>query len=93
MRLAVSLAALALPVPAAAAPAAAGLAARHRGRGDVPDLRHHARAVGLARRPSASASLIRRLIAAGQDQGEIKDALVAEYGEDVLAVPDSEASS
>ena len=34
--------------------------------------------------------LIRGLIAEGQSKDEIKDALVAEYGEDVLAVPDSD---
>ena len=34
--------------------------------------------------------LIRRLIAQGRDKEEIKDALVAEYGPDVLAVPDDE---
>jgi cytochrome c-type biogenesis protein CcmH/NrfF len=33
---------------------------------------------------------IRRLIAEGRDKEEIKTALVAEYGEDVLAVPDDE---
>ena len=32
-------------------------------------------------------ALIRRLIAEGQDKDEIKDALVAEYGERVLATP------
>ena len=34
--------------------------------------------------------LIRRLIAEGKTKEEIKDALVAEYGEDVLAVPEGE---
>jgi cytochrome c-type biogenesis protein CcmH len=34
--------------------------------------------------------LIRDLIAEGRSKEEIKDALVAEYGEDVLATPDSE---
>ena len=33
--------------------------------------------------------LIRRLIAEGRDKEQIKDALVAEYGEDVLATPGS----
>ncbi len=33
---------------------------------------------------------IRELIAEGQTKEEIKDALVAEYGEEVLAVPDTE---
>jgi cytochrome c-type biogenesis protein CcmH/NrfF len=32
-------------------------------------------------------ALIRRLIARGLDKRQIKDALVAEYGEDVLALP------
>jgi len=35
-------------------------------------------------------ALIRRLIAAGASKDEVKDALVAEYGEEVLAVPDDE---
>jgi cytochrome c-type biogenesis protein CcmH len=35
-------------------------------------------------------ALIRRLIDDGRSKEEIKDALVAEYGPDVLAVPDSE---
>ncbi|MGH2956586.1 MAG: cytochrome c-type biogenesis protein [Solirubrobacterales bacterium] len=34
-------------------------------------------------------ALIRRLIAEGRDKEEIKEALVAEYGEEVLAVPES----
>jgi cytochrome c-type biogenesis protein CcmH len=34
--------------------------------------------------------LIRTLIAEGKTKDQIKDALVAEYGEDVLAVPDDE---
>jgi cytochrome c-type biogenesis protein CcmH len=34
--------------------------------------------------------LIRTLIAEGKTKDEIKDALVAEYGQDVLAVPDDE---
>ena len=33
-------------------------------------------------------AFIRRLIAAGRSKQQIKDALVAEYGEEVLAVPD-----
>lgn len=35
-------------------------------------------------------ALIRRLIAQGRSKQEIKDALVAEYGREVLAVPDTE---
>ncbi|MGH2923611.1 MAG: cytochrome c-type biogenesis protein, partial [Solirubrobacterales bacterium] len=35
-------------------------------------------------------ALIRRLIAQGATKDEVKDALVAEYGEEVLAVPDDE---
>jgi cytochrome c-type biogenesis protein CcmH len=34
--------------------------------------------------------LIRRLIAEGRDKEQIKDALVAEYGADVLALPEGE---
>lgn len=35
-------------------------------------------------------ALIRQLIAQGKTKDEIKDELVAEYGKDVLAVPDSD---
>jgi cytochrome c-type biogenesis protein CcmH len=35
-------------------------------------------------------ALIRRLIARGATKDEVKNALVAEYGEEVLAVPDDE---
>jgi cytochrome c-type biogenesis protein CcmH len=35
-------------------------------------------------------AFIRRLIAQGQDKEEIKDALVAEFGPEVLAVPEAE---
>ena len=35
-------------------------------------------------------AFIRRLIAEGQSKDEIKDELVAEYGPEVLAVPDTE---
>ena len=57
----------------------------HRGRGDVPDLRHHPRAVGVApgrARARADPAADRR----GRSKEEIKDALVAEYGPDVLAL-------
>jgi cytochrome c-type biogenesis protein CcmH/NrfF len=38
----------------------------------------------------AERNFIRKLIAAGETKDEIKDALVAEYGEQVLAVPGDE---
>jgi len=43
----------------------------------------------LAESPQAQRerALIRRLIAAGRDKQEVKDALVAEYGKRVLALP------
>jgi cytochrome c-type biogenesis protein CcmH len=49
-------------------------------------------ALGLSEAPQADRqrAFIRELIAEGRTKDEIKDALVAEYGEEVLAVPDSE---
>lgn len=43
----------------------------------------------LAESPQAQRekAFIRRLIAAGKTEGQIKDALVAEYGDEVLALP------
>src|SRR3954453_22422371 len=43
----------------------------------------------LAESPQAQRekAFIRRLIAAGKSEGQIKDALVAEYGDEVLALP------
>lgn len=43
----------------------------------------------LAEAPQAQRqkAFIRRLIAEGRSEGQIKDALVAEYGEEVLALP------
>ena len=43
----------------------------------------------LAESPQAQRekAFIRRLIAAGRTEGQIKDALVAEYGDEVLALP------
>jgi cytochrome c-type biogenesis protein CcmH/NrfF len=49
-------------------------------------------ALGLSESPQADREreFIRSLIAEGRTKDEIKDALVAEYGEEVLAVPESE---
>lgn len=48
--------------------------------------------LGLSRAPAAERErvYIRRLIRQGKDEDEIKDALVAEYGPQVLALPDDE---
>jgi cytochrome c-type biogenesis protein CcmH len=49
-------------------------------------------ALGLSESPQADRqrAFIRELIAEGRTKDEIKDALVAEYGDEVLAVPQSE---
>ena len=49
-------------------------------------------ALGLSEAPQADRQreFIRELIAEGRTKDEIKDALVAEYGDEVLAVPQSE---
>jgi cytochrome c-type biogenesis protein CcmH/NrfF len=49
-------------------------------------------ALGLSESPQADREreFIRSLIAEGRTKDEIKDALVAEYGEEVLAVPEAE---
>ena len=49
-------------------------------------------ALNLSESPQAEQerAFIRRLIAAGQTKEEIKDALVVEYGRDVLATPDTQ---
>ena len=52
----------------------------------MPDLRHPARAVE-APQAERERAFIRRLIAEGRAKEQIKDALVAEYGEEVLALP------
>ena len=88
MRLAVALTALALLAPAAAGAQQASL----------PDIEDEVMCpicgttLELSDSPQAEREreLIRGLIAEGKSKDEIKDALVAEYGEDVLAVPDSE---
>lgn len=48
--------------------------------------------LGLSRAPAAERQRVfmRRLIAEGRTEQEIKDALVAEYGPQVLALPDDE---
>jgi cytochrome c-type biogenesis protein CcmH len=49
-------------------------------------------ALGLSEAPQADREreFIRELIAQGKTKDEIKDALVAEYGDEVLAVPEAE---
>ena len=88
MRLAAAIAALALLAPAAAGAQQATL----------PDIEDEVMCpicgttLELSDSPQAEREreLIRGLIAEGRSKDEIKDALVAEYGEDVLAVPDSD---
>ena len=88
MRLVAGILALALLAPAAAAAQQASL----------PDIEDEVMCpicgttLELSDSPQAEREreLIRELIAEGKSKDEIKDALVAEYGEDVLAVPDSE---
>ncbi len=88
MRLVAGILALALLAPAAAAAQQASL----------PDIEDEVMCpicgttLELSDSPQAERQreLIRGLIAEGNSKDEIKDALVAEYGEDVLAVPDSE---
>jgi cytochrome c-type biogenesis protein CcmH len=84
---AVAIAALLLPASAAAAEP----------RADLPDIEDEVMCticgtlLQLSDSPQAERErvLIRRLIAEGRTKDEIKDALVAEYGEEVLATPDS----
>ena len=88
MRLVAGILALALLAPAAAAAQQASL----------PDIEYEVMCpicgttLELSESPQAEREreLIRGLIAEGKSKDEIKDAIVAEYGEDVLAVPDSE---
>ena len=77
MRLVAGILALALLAPAAAAAQQASL----------PDIEDEVMCSPQAERER---ELIRGLIAEGKSKDEIMDALVAEYGDDVLAVPDSE---
>ncbi len=88
MRLAVALTALALLAPAAAGAQQASL----------PDIEDEVMCpicgttLELSDSPQAEREreLIRGFIDDGMTKEEIKDALVAEYGEDVLALPESE---
>ena len=88
MRLVAGILALALLAPAAAAAQQASL----------PDIEDEVMCpicgttLELSDSPQAEREreLIRGLIAEGKSKDEIMDALVAEYGDDVLAVPDSE---
>ena len=88
MRLAAVMVALALLAPAAAGAQQASL----------PDIEDEVMCpicgttLELSGSPQAERQreLIRNLIARGESKDEIKDALVAEYGEDVLALPDSD---
>ena len=45
--------------------------------------------IAEGRQPDGQRALIRDLIAQGQTKAQIKQALVAEYGEDVLALPET----
>ena len=67
---------------------AADLAARHRGRGDVHDLRDDPRQLTEAPQAEQQRDLINELIAEGMTKDQIKAELVAEYGPEVLAVPE-----
>ena len=53
----------------------------------MPDLRHRAQPLRLARRPTASAPSSAAQIAEGKTKDQIKDELVAQYGTAVLAEP------
>ena len=53
----------------------------------MPDLRHAAASSPNRRRPSARSVFVARLIAGGKSKAEVKDALVAQYGPAVLALP------
>jgi cytochrome c-type biogenesis protein CcmH len=85
-----SLAALALVLLATVAPVA--VAAPQTGIADVEDevmCPICGTLLELAESPQAQRerALVKRLIAAGKTKAEIKDALVAQYGRDVLALP------
>ena len=83
-------------VLAALAPAAAAQTAEPRA--TLPDIEDEVMCticgtlLELSQAPQADRqrALIRELIAEGRTKEEIKEALVAEYGEDVLAVPESD---
>ena len=82
--------------PGIAAPAPADAGAEPRT--DLADLEDEVMcpicgtALGLSEAPQADRQreFIRELIAEGKTKDEIKDALVAEYGDEVLAVPEAE---
>ncbi|MFN8161054.1 MAG: cytochrome c-type biogenesis protein CcmH [Solirubrobacterales bacterium] len=92
-RLALLLAAALLAVPAALPAGHATAAAAPRA--SLPDIEDEVMCpicgtlLGLAQSPQADRErvFIRRLIAAGRTKQQIEDALVAEYGQEVLAVP------
>ena len=67
---------------------ASRLAARHRGRGDVPDLRHPAASSPMPPRPSASASLHPRPDRPGPEQGADQGRARRRVRPEVLATPD-----
>jgi cytochrome c-type biogenesis protein CcmH len=82
--------------PGIAAPAAQGGSAEPRT--DLADIEDEVMcpicgtALGLSQAPQADRQreFIRELIAEGRTKEEIKDSLVAEYGDEVLAVPEAE---
>lgn len=88
-RLAVALLALALALPAVAVGAAP--------RTTLPDIENEVMcpicgtALGLSQSPQAERErvFIQKLIDRGRTKAQIKDALVAEYGPEVLAVPET----
>ena len=65
----------------------ARVAARHRGRGDVHDLRDAAEHLRVAVGRADERAFIRERIAACDTKAQIKDKLVVQYGEEVLALP------
>ena len=89
----------ALAAAAALAPSPAAGAQNPEPRASLPDIADEVMCVvcGVplelapdAPQAQAERAFIRRLIARGETKDEIKDALVAEYGEDVLATPGDE---
>jgi cytochrome c-type biogenesis protein CcmH/NrfF len=96
--LAAALVALLLLAPAAAEAQRAGANDRVEANATLPDIEDEVMcticgtSLQLANSPQAERerAFINRLIAQGKTKDEIKDALVAEYGPDVLATPDAE---
>ena len=81
---------LAAALPPAAAPRSPRPPPRHRGRGDVPVCGVDLELASESPQAIREREFIRGLIAEGQTKEQIKDALVAEFGDEVLALPDDE---